>query len=62
VRGADDLDIDGVAAAARERAPEAALDARGARDGRIEFLAGEREAARKALLDALATELSAAAP
>ena len=62
VRGADDLDVDGVAAAARERAPEAALDARGARDGRIEFLAGEREAARKALLDALATELSAAAP
>ncbi len=62
VRGAEDLDVDDVAAAARERAPEAALDARGARDGRIEFLAGERETARKALLDALATELSAAAP
>ena len=62
VRGAEELSVDDVAAAARERAPEAALDARGARDGRIEFLAGEREAARKALLDGLATELSAAAP
>jgi RecJ-like exonuclease len=62
VRGTDGLDVDDVAAAARERAPDAALEARGARDGRIEFLAGERESARKALLDALATELSAAAP
>jgi RecJ-like exonuclease len=62
VRGADELDINEVASAARERAPEAAVDARGARDGRVEFLAGEREAARKALLDALATELSAATP
>jgi len=62
VRGTDALAVNDVASAARQRAPDAALDARGARDGRIEFLAGERDAARKALLDALATELSATAP
>jgi RecJ-like exonuclease len=61
VRSGADLDIDDLVAAARDHAPGAALDARGSRDGRVEFLVGEREAARKALLDALATELSAAA-
>jgi RecJ-like exonuclease len=61
LRSGTDLDIHDLVSAAREHAPEAALDARGARDGRVEFLAGERDAARKALLDALATELSAPA-
>jgi RecJ-like exonuclease len=53
--------VRGVVEAASEHASGAALDARGARDGRIEFLAGERDAAREALLDALAAELSSVA-
>jgi RecJ-like exonuclease len=61
VRTTADVDIDELVATAREDASEAALDIRSARDGRVEFLAGERDAARKALLDALATELSAPA-
>ena len=61
VRTTADVDINALVTAAREHAPEAALDTRSARDGRVEFLAGERDAARKALLDALETELSAPA-
>jgi len=61
LRSDADLDIEELVSLARERAPAAALDARGARDGRVEFLAGERDSAREALLDALATGLSAAA-
>ena len=61
VRSDTDLDIDQLVSLARDRAPAAALDASGARDGRVEFLAGERDSAREALLDALATELSTAA-
>ena len=59
IRTAADVDIGDVVTAAREHAPGAALDTHSARDGHVEFLAGERDAARKALLDALATELSA---
>ena len=61
LRSDADIDLQGLAEAAREHAPGAALDARGARDGRIEFLAGERETARTALLDALGARLSATA-
>jgi RecJ-like exonuclease len=57
IRSDADLDVRGLVAAARERAPAAALDARGAREGRVEFLSGERETARGALLDALSAEL-----
>lgn len=57
VRTEANVDIGAVVATAREHAPAAALDARGARDGRIEFLAGEREAARDALIAALADAL-----
>ncbi len=57
VRTNADVAIESVVATAREHAPAAALDARGARDGRIEFLAGEREAARDALITALADAL-----
>jgi RecJ-like exonuclease len=60
LRSEADIDIDEIVDIAGEHAPEAALDARGARDGRVEFLAGERDGARKALLDALATELPTA--
>jgi RecJ-like exonuclease len=55
VRG--DVDVRALVERAREDAPEAGLDARGAREGRVEFLAGEREAAQEALLDALAASL-----
>ncbi|MEF8887968.1 MAG: DNA-binding protein, partial [Haloarculaceae archaeon] len=55
VRG--DVDVRTLVERAREDAPEAGLDARGAREGRVEFLAGEREAAQDALLDALAESL-----
>jgi RecJ-like exonuclease len=53
-----DVDVRGLVDRAAESAPEAGLDARGAREGRVEFLSGEREAVREALLDALAEALS----
>ena len=55
VRG--DVDVRTLVERAHEDAPEAGLDARGAREGRVEFLAGEREAAQEALLAALAESL-----
>jgi RecJ-like exonuclease len=63
VRTDRDVDVRELVETARAEAPGAALDARGAREGRVEFLSGERDAAREALLDALAGELpSAPAP
>ncbi|MXR51413.1 S1 RNA-binding domain-containing protein [Halovenus sp. WSH3] len=59
IRSQSGVDIRGVAERAGENAPGAALDVRGARDGRIEFLSGKRDAAREALIEALAEELSA---
>ena len=61
VRSDADVDVRAVVDAASEDASDAGLDARGAREGRIEFLAGEREAAQDALLAALAEELSTTA-
>jgi RecJ-like exonuclease len=61
IRSDADLDVRALVETASEHASAAALDARGARDGRVEFLAGERNAAREALLEALAAELSSAA-
>ena len=52
LRSTQTLDIRAVAAAAAENAPEADITARGIREGRIEFLAGRREAARDAVLSA----------
>jgi len=52
------VDMRGVVEVAREHAPESALSMRSAREGRVEFLIGERESARDALLEALAEELS----
>jgi RecJ-like exonuclease len=57
VRTGSDVDVRAVVERAREDAPAAGLDARGAREGRVEFLSGEREAARDALLSALAEPL-----
>ena len=56
LRSTEPLDIRGVAEAAAETAPEAAVTARGVREGRIEFLAGKREAARDAVLEAAAAQ------
>jgi len=56
LRSSQPLDIRAVAEAAAETAPEAGITARGVREGRIEFLAGKREAARDAVLDAAAAQ------
>ena len=56
-----DIDVRDLVELAREHAPQAGLDARGAREGRVEFLSGEREATREALLSALDEKLSAPA-
>ncbi len=61
VRADADLDVRSVVEAARDEAPAAGIDPRGAREGRIEFLAGERPAVREAVLRALASELSSVA-
>ena len=55
-----DLDLPALVASAGERAPDAGLDLGSARDGRLEFLAGERDAVREALLDALGAKLPTA--
>ena len=60
IRSDADLDVRALVETASNTAAGAALDSRGARDGRVEFLAGEREAAREALIDALTRELSSA--
>jgi RecJ-like exonuclease len=62
VRSDGDLDVRRVVEAASEHATAAALDARGARAGRVEFLSGERDAAREALIEAIVGELSSTAP
>jgi RecJ-like exonuclease len=61
IRTDTDIDVRGLIEHANTHAPGAGLDARGAREGRIEFLSGERDPAREALLKALSDELSAAA-
>lgn len=58
IRAPSEVDVAAVVEVAREQATEAALDARGVRNGRVEFLAGEREQAREAVLNALDTALS----
>ena len=55
------IDVRAIVEAAREHAPASALAVRSAREGRVEFLIGERENARDALLEALANELSSVA-
>ncbi len=61
IRSDADIDVREIAEVASEHAPGAALDVRGAREGRIEFLVGERDEAREAVLDALAGEFSSVA-
>ncbi len=58
IRGDSSIDVATIVDTARNAAPKAALDARGARSGRVEFLAGERIQAQSALLSALGVELA----
>ncbi len=58
VRSTEHVDLTAVAAAAAEAAPSAGIEAASPREGRIEFLAGERDRALAAVLDALAAHLS----
>ncbi|WP_049899843.1 OB-fold nucleic acid binding domain-containing protein [Halococcus agarilyticus] len=53
LRHTGDLDLDTVAEAIAERAPEAGVTARAARDDRIEFLLGERDAVLDATVAAV---------
>ncbi|MEF8780410.1 MAG: OB-fold nucleic acid binding domain-containing protein [Haloferacaceae archaeon] len=53
VRSTFDLDLRAAVEAAREAVPEADLQVADLRDGRVEFLAGRREAAREAVVDAV---------
>jgi RecJ-like exonuclease len=53
IRHTADLDLDGLAEAVAERTPEADVVARAARDDRIEFLVGERDAVLDATIAAL---------
>ncbi len=62
IRSSQDIDVRDLVDAARKDAPNAALDARGAREGRVEFLRGERENAREALLNALVDVVSPSTP
>ena len=62
IRSSHDIDVRDLAETAHGDASKAALDARGAREGRVEFLRGERENAREALLDALVDVVSPSSP
>jgi RecJ-like exonuclease len=53
IRHTGDLDLDGLAEAVAERTPEAGVVARAARDDRLEFLLGERDAVLDATIAAL---------
>ena len=58
VRSDDPVDVHAVADAVAAELPEAGVTPRGARDGRIEFLSGERDAVVDAVVDALADQLA----
>jgi RecJ-like exonuclease len=58
VRSDDAIDVHAVADDVASEVPNAGVTARGARDGRIEFLAGERDAVIDAVVDALADQLA----
>ena len=57
VRAGTEVDVRALAEAAAEAAPSAGIEALSPREGKIEFLSGEREAARAALLEALGGQL-----
>jgi RecJ-like exonuclease len=57
VRSTEAVDVHAVTEAAREVVPDAGLDARSARRGRIEFLSGERADVLGATIDAIGAQL-----
>ncbi|MFB6311307.1 MAG: OB-fold nucleic acid binding domain-containing protein, partial [Salinirussus sp.] len=61
LRPALELDVRAIVEEANANAPGAGLDAAGAREGHVAFLAGEREAVRDALAAAIAGERSSLA-
>jgi RecJ-like exonuclease len=56
LRHTGELDLAAVAEATAERAPEAAVSVGLARDARLEFLLGERESVREAVIEAVAEQ------
>ena len=57
VRSTEPIDLRAIAADAAEAVPTADVTAVGVREGRIEFLSGEREAVADAVVDAIETQL-----
>ncbi|WP_246982999.1 DHH family phosphoesterase [Halorientalis marina] len=57
LRSHDPLDVHAIAEAAGEAVPEAGLAAKSARDGRLEFLSGERDAVLEAVVETVADRL-----
>ncbi|MFB6134384.1 MAG: DHH family phosphoesterase [Halanaeroarchaeum sp.] len=58
VRSSRPIDVRDVVESVDAAAPDAGVTARGGRDGRIEFLAGERDAVVDATVEAIATQVS----
>ena len=57
VRSGDAVDVHAVGEQVADELPDAGVEPRGARDGRIEFLAGEQDAVVDAVVDAIAEQL-----
>ena len=57
IRSTRPIDVRQIAAAAAEAVPDADVTAVGVREGRVEFLAGRREAVTEAVLDAVTAQL-----
>jgi RecJ-like exonuclease len=58
VRSGDAVDVRAVGETVADELPEAGVEPRGARDGRIEFLSGEKDAVVDAVVDAIADQLA----
>ncbi|MUV61499.1 DHH family phosphoesterase [Halobacterium sp. CBA1126] len=58
VRSDDAVDVHAVGETVADELPDAGVQPRGARDGRIEFLSGEKDAVVDAVVDAIADQLA----
>ncbi len=58
VRSGDTVDVRAVGETVADELPEAGVEPRGARDGRIEFLSGEKDAVVDAVVDAITDQLA----
>jgi RecJ-like exonuclease len=61
LRATEELDLRAIAEEVAEEAEHAGVAARGAREGKIEFLSGERDAVLKAVIKSVADRVAAAA-